>query len=236
MPVVVGLIAAMSVAGTVACQAASRTPARGAVLWTARYNGPGNGADNALAALVVTPDGRTVVVAGTGRSGTKPFRCATVGYDAGTGARQWARSYGEIRRSDSATALAVSPTGKTVYLTGTTTSPESFLAVAYDAATGARAWARDSEPSPAPAEVTGAAVGRSGTLYVIGDVGYGWFATVAYSPAGRRIWTSRFGRRNSMTPVWSDVVSPVSGEVYVTGYTGGQSARTDNYLTIASRG
>ena len=60
---------------------------------------------------------------------------------------------------------------------------------------------------------------------------------VGYDAApGSRIWVRRRGKPNSVTVASAIVVSPASGAVYVTGFTGGQSARSDNYLTVAYHG
>lgn len=191
-----------------------------------------------MAALAITPDGKTVIVAGTSQPAHQRARYLTVGYDAASGAQLWARTYGGIRSGDYAAALTLSPTGSTAYVTGLSTSlkPTVFATVAYRATTGAQAWVRDYQTNPGPVQVAGLATGRSGTLYLAGTLGYNWYATIAYSPAGRRIWVRRLGKPNSVTVASAIVVSPASGAVYVTGFTGGQSARSDNYLTVAYHG
>ncbi|MHB1875347.1 MAG: outer membrane protein assembly factor BamB family protein [Streptosporangiaceae bacterium] len=189
------------------------------------------------AALVITPDGRTVVVAATSHAAhDKPRSYLTIGYNAASGAQRWARAYGGSRQNSSVAALGLSPSGRTIYVTGLSQNPPAnitvFATIAYNAVTGATAWARIDRAAPAPNQA-GIAVGRSGMVYLIGTL----VATVAYSPAGRQVWSRRVGSRSSMTTVASSVVvSPASGDVYVTGFTGGQSTRSENYLTVARRG
>lgn len=234
--VYVAMIAGAEVPRAPAVSTVAYSTATGKRLWQRSAGYFGTGVPG-MAALAITPNGRTVIVAATGQPAHKRERYLTIGYDAASGAQRWARTYGGIRRRDFAAALALNPTGSTAYVTGLSMSLNStvFATVAYRTATGARAWARDYQATPGPVQAAGIAVGRSGTLYVAGTLGYNWFATIAYSPAGRQIWVRRVGKPNSVTLASSVVVSLTSGDVDVTGFTGGQSARTDNYLTVAYR-
>ena len=91
--------------GTVAYDAAT-----GAVVWESRYNGPGNGNDEAFA-IAVSPDGTRVYVTGRSyTSATIDFDFATVGYDAATGVQVWVRRYsGPGQGDDRALSIGVSP-------------------------------------------------------------------------------------------------------------------------------
>jgi DNA-binding beta-propeller fold protein YncE len=120
--------------GTVALDAAT-----GAGLWSRRYDGPGHFHDDA-AAVGVSPDGSRVFVTGvsSGSAKIEEFYAedyATLAYDATTGATEWLRRYnGPGDSSDRATALAVSPIGSTVFVTGASvgvTSSEDYATVAY---------------------------------------------------------------------------------------------------------
>ena len=91
----------------------------GAKLWHRRYTG-GHWRDSAIvSALGVSPDGSTVVVTGTSYGPTSYNDYATVAYDASSGKRLWWQRYnGRENDADHAWALAVSPDGSAVYVTG----------------------------------------------------------------------------------------------------------------------
>ena len=89
----------------------------GAQKWVRRYNGPNNSVDVAKS-LAVSPGGRTVYV--TGYSGMQGrYDYVTIAYNALTGARRWLSRYnGRAGGNDQGRAVAVSPDGRTVYVTG----------------------------------------------------------------------------------------------------------------------
>jgi hypothetical protein len=127
---------------------------RGTQLWVSHYHGSAQGTNFATSAAA-SPTARVVFVTGTSielvkGSGGQTFKrldYATVAYNAATGARIWASRYATSGHSNRADALAVSPDGKTVYVTGTSARPNPRLAgydyatVAYNAFTGAQIWA-----------------------------------------------------------------------------------------------
>lgn len=217
--------------------------ATGAKLWARRYNGPGKRADEA-SSLAVSPSGGAVFVTGytTGAAGTD---YATVAYDAATGARLWAKRYnGPGNGDDYASSVAVSPSGDTVYVTGTSTSATpgtDYVTVAYDAATGATRWVRryhglmygldgaskvTVSPSGDMVYVTGTSIGTTTTNYD--------YATVAYNAAtGTRVWVSRYnGPANAVDSARSLAVSPSGDTVFVTGSSTGTGSN-DDYATVA---
>ena len=107
----------------------------GAQLWAKRYNGPGNSDDYARS-MAVSPDGKAVFVTGAsiGASGVR-YDYATVAYSTATGAQLWAKRYnGPGNGDDSASSVAVSPRGGTVFVTGGSTGVTShadFATIAY---------------------------------------------------------------------------------------------------------
>ena len=110
----------------------------GARLWAARYNGPGNGND-AASSVAVSPGGSRVFVIGASRGTRSGPDYATVAYSAATGARLWVTRYnGPANGDDAARSVAVSPSGSTVYVTGSSYPGSATLA--YSAATGAQLW------------------------------------------------------------------------------------------------
>ncbi len=220
--------------------------ATGARLWAARYNGPGNGLDSAVA-MAVSPGGRTVFVTGDSKGRTSGDDYATVAYSAVTGARLWAARYnGPANRADFAASVAVSPGGGTVFVTGTSTgtaSGEDYATVAYSAVTGARLWAaRYNGPGNSFDEAQSVAVspGR-GTVFVTGDskgaTSDSDYATVAYSAAtGAQLWVRRYnGPGNAWDGAESIAVSPSGRRVFVTGSSTGLRSGED-YATVAYSG
>src|SRR5439155_9401583 len=104
----------------------------GAQMWVTRFDGGGNWDE--LPGLVVTPDGTTVVIAGTSDAPGKPGNgFATFAYDANSGAKLWG-SFNGFRHSATAHAMAMSPDGSMVFVTGSwyrTLRNEDYGTVAY---------------------------------------------------------------------------------------------------------
>jgi DNA-binding beta-propeller fold protein YncE len=93
--------------------------ATGTGLWLARYNGPGNGTDGAYA-IVVSPDGLTVIVTGGAEGISSSSDYTTLAYDAASGAPRWiARFNGPANAGDNPSDLGLSPDGSVVFVTGT---------------------------------------------------------------------------------------------------------------------
>jgi hypothetical protein len=108
----------------------------GAPLWTRRYNGPGNGNDGGYD-VAGSSDGSKVFVTGySSESGTSIDDCATIAYDASTGAALWTRRYnGPGNGTDLAHAIATSPDGSAVFVTGESigaTSLSDYVTIAYE--------------------------------------------------------------------------------------------------------
>ncbi|MFN2544651.1 MAG: PQQ-binding-like beta-propeller repeat protein [Actinomycetota bacterium] len=127
------------------------------------YNDPGlnttvfvNGMGDQSNGLAFAPDGSTLYVAGTVRNFPNGTDYGTIAYDPATGRERWTAIYdGPSHRFDYAQALAVSPDGSRIYVTGESAwwglfqfdfAGESFgyaaddvATVAYDAA-GKQVW------------------------------------------------------------------------------------------------
>jgi len=114
-------------------------------LWIERYNGPSTTFnDDQAAAVAVSPDGSAVFVTGKSiafaMTNDPTYDYTTVAYDAATGSRLWTRRCYKYGPDDSASAVAVSPDGNTVFVTGTSgngTPGTGYATVAYRASTGA---------------------------------------------------------------------------------------------------
>ncbi|MBM3315075.1 hypothetical protein FJY71_04435, partial [candidate division WOR-3 bacterium] len=113
----------------------------GETVWVRRYNGPGNGPDEANAVALDTAG--NVYVAGFSQGTTTDADYATVKYDA-DGNQLWAERYdGPAGGFDEAKAIAVDDEGS-VYVTGSSTGPGTrgdYATVKYDA-DGNEQWVR----------------------------------------------------------------------------------------------
>ena len=220
--------------------------ATGAQRWVKRYNSPANSIDHARA-VAVSPTGGTVFVTGFSAGATSGTDYATVAYNAATGAQRWVKRYnGPANGSDDAYAVAVSPRGASVFVTGydtgTITGPD-YATVAYNAATGAQRWVKRYNGTANIGDyATSAAVSPdNGTVFVTGQsVGAAGltqsfdYATVAYNAAtGAVRWVKRYnGPANSGDYANSVAVSPTKDTVFVTGGSTGTITGVD-YTTIA---
>jgi len=234
---VCGLVAAVAGVAVSAAGAggarASLSPGPGSQLWVARYHGPSNTGD--ASSVAVSPGGRRVFVTGVSQGSSSGLDYATVAYNAATGARLWVTRYdGPGNGRDFAHALAVSPGGGTVFVTGQSKAGAQgdYATVAYNAATGAQLWAALYH-GPATGQDAAFSVAVSpggGAVYVTGaskatasglDYEY---ATVAYNAAtGAQRWAARTpGPVPAYDAASSVAVSPGGGAVYVTGQSHGR--------------
>ena len=225
-----------------AAGASSAAASPGAQLWVKRYNGTGNSTDDATS-VAVSPGGGTVFVTGSSPGTSTSFEdYATVGYNAATGAQMWVSRYnGPDNSEDEASSVAVSPDGKTVFVTGysygTTAGEVDYATVAYNAATGAQLWVERYISPSLQGFATSVAVSPGGkAVFVTGYSGSqttgGYdYATVAYNTAtGAQLWVKRYNG-----PAGDDFAHSmtVSGNtVFVTGSSIGTNDGYD-YATVA---
>ena len=239
-----GLIAIPAVAGGTA---AGRPAASGARVWAGRYNGPGRGPDLA-SALAVSPGGRMVFVTGGSAGIGTGQDYATAAYNAATGARRWVSRYnGPGSKIDNARSVAVSPSGRVVFVTGSSYggrgTAADYATVAYNAATGARLWvSRYNGPRSGNDVAASVAVSPDGgTVFVTGQSAGRTsgtdYATVAYNAAtGARRWVSRYsGPGNGKDAAVSVAISPDGRLVFVTGQSAGPPTTGIDYATVAYR-
>jgi WD40 repeat protein len=214
----------------------------GREVWSARFAGSAGRADFGDT-IGVTPDGSTVIVAGSDQGATLGTDMVTLAYDAATGDRDWVATQDE-GRYDGATDLAISPAGDTVVVTGDLTPGDNFDygTVAYRTDTGAMLWRRLYR-GPGDGQDFGRAVAFNPdgeTVYVTGGsddaTGAQSFATVAYSATGGVVWVRRttgigpdpFDQANAVA------VAPDGSIVFVTGLRFTNAINGDFY-TIAYR-
>lgn len=217
----------------------------GAELWVKRYNGSANGFDAAYA-LGVSPDGSAVFVTGySGRlGGLTSLNYATLAYNASTGAELWVKRYnGPANSLDHAYALAASPDGSAVFVTGYSyglTSEQDYATVAYDASTGAELWVRRyNGPGNSHDKASALGVSPDGskvfvTGYSKGSSSGADYGTVAYeATTGVQVWVRRYNGPISGADYANALgVSPDGSEVFVTGQSPGSTSEFD-YATVA---
>jgi len=211
--------------------------ATGRQLWASRYVGPGKAVDVADA-IAVSPDGRIVFVTGTSTLRKTGYAFATIAYSASTGRQLWLRQHDGSGDITAASALAVSPDGKTVVVTGYSggeygpQANDAYTTIAYDASAGAQRWlSRLKGREHGNNQARNIAISPdSSTVYVTGR-GYSPTShyddlTVAYNAAtGAQRWASRYnGPANGNDFANAAAVAPDGRSVYVTGGSRGRSS------------
>jgi WD40 repeat protein len=193
----------------------------------------------------VSPDGSKVFVTGKSAGSTTGDDYATQAYNPGTGAVVWTQRYnGPANAPDSAYAVAVSPDGSKMFVTGEsagTSTGYDYATVAYDAGTGAVVWTnRYNGPANNDDHAWAMAVGPHGGRLVVTGTSNGSttgpdYATVAYNAGtGAVAWTTRYnGGANGADNAAAVAVSPDSSKVFVTGDSAGVSPNYSDYRTLA---
>jgi uncharacterized delta-60 repeat protein len=202
--------------------------------WVARYNGPANGGDSAVA-MAIDDSGNVYVTGGSDSDITPDF--ITIKYDS-TGQQQWvARFSGGDNTAEFANAIAVDASGN-VYVTGVGWgygSDSDYATVKYDSS-GQQQWvARYDGPAHSLDTAMAIAVDGSGNVYVTGySPGSGMgvdYATVKYNSAGQEEWVMRYNGPGNSDDVARAIAVDSLGNVYVTGQSIGSGTGAD-YATI----
>lgn len=189
--------------------------------WSKRYNGPGNGFDQATA--IAVDENGNVYVTGVSEGSDHFGDYATIKYDK-DGNTKWERRYnGPGNSIDHATAVSVDDAGN-VYVTGQSWGMGTFqdyATIKYDA-NGNELWvARYNAGTNTSEEATALVVDASGNVYVTGrgnptEFSPYDYATIKYNAAGVQQWAARYGAVNT-TDEPRDIAVDTSGNVYVTG-------------------
>jgi len=195
----------------------------GVPLWTNRYNGPGNGYDQANAVAVSTND--HVLVTGYSTGSGSGFDYATIEYSS-AGLPLWTNRYnGPANGDDKAMAIAADANGN-VLVTGSSTNGSNldYATIQYSDA-GVPLWTNRYDGSGNGDDFAArVATGGNGNVFVTGASLRGHsiygdmfdYATVAYSSAGLPLWTNRYtgvGDDNEANAIAVDS----HGDVVVTG-------------------
>jgi uncharacterized delta-60 repeat protein len=173
----------------------------GVPLWTNRYNGPGNGADQATA---IASDGAgNVYVTGQSVGSGILYDFATIKYSA-SGLPQWTNRYnGPGGGDDKACAVAVDHAGK-IFVTGSSVgigSTNDYLTIAYSGA-GMPLWTnRYNGPvgkDDQPQTKSSLAVGLDGSVYVTGASAGNYYGDAIYDYA-----TVKYASISPLPPILS---------------------------------
>ncbi|MEO0097946.1 MAG: SBBP repeat-containing protein, partial [candidate division WOR-3 bacterium] len=207
--------------------------ANGNLLWERRYNGPGNGYDEANA-LFVDNYGNVYVTGYSLGSGTY-YDYATLKYD-GNGNLLWERRYNGPENSwDCATSLFVDNYGN-VYVTGVSSGTyEDYATLKYDA-NGNLLWERRYNGPGNGEDVPYVLfVDNQGNVYITGrSYGSGTdddYATLKYDANGNLLWERRYNGPGNGYDEATALFVDNNGNVYVTGGSYGSDTYFD-YATI----
>ncbi len=200
--------------------------------WVRRYNGPGNGTDEACA-IIVDGAGNVYVTGYSVGSGTYPNDYATIKYNS-TGETLWVRRYdGPGARNDEACAIAVDDVGN-IYVTGFSYGANNdYATIKYDS-TGVQQWVKRYDgPGNSSDYVKAMVLDGAGNIYVTGQsAGSGTgqdYATIKYNSTGDTLWVRRYDRSGGTEDARAIAVD-TSGNVYVTGAS--YSGTNRDYTTI----
>jgi len=222
--------------GTVAYNAAT-----GAQLWLDAYK---EVYDRSRVSLAVSPDSATVyVTSGSNAPGSTAPHYWTAALDATTGAQRWQSTYHGPAAGARTVAIALSPDGSAVYVTGSAAQASGlneYATIGYDAATGHQLWVGNYRTANVHDNAAGLAVSPDGsTVYVTGTsiANYNTpadYATVAYgATSGAQLWSARYTVTGAQNNAAGVVVS--GGNAVVTG-TSGPFGGQSQFATVAYQG
>jgi hypothetical protein len=222
--------------GTVAYNAAT-----GAQLWLDAYK---QAYDRSRVSLAVSPDSATVyVTSGSNAPGSSAPHYWTAALDAATGAQQWQSTYHGPDAKAGTAAIALSPDGSAVYVTGSVAQASGlneYATIGYDAATGHQLWLASYRTPNVDDNATGLAVSADGsTVYVTGTsiADYNTpadYATVAYgATGGAQLWSARYAVTGAQDNAAGIVAA--GGNAIVTG-TSGPFGGQQEFATVAYQG
>lgn len=203
-------------------------------LWVARYNGPSNLFDRAVA-LAIDGQGNVYVTGYSEGSGTG-FDYATVKYGA-DGTLLWVARYnGQGNGSDYARSIALDGQGN-VYVTGSAWNGSNYdyVTVKYSP-DGVLLWAaRYNGLGSGDDHPIKLVVDSEGNLYVTGNstgAGSGQdYATVKYDMNGNLLWVAWYNGPGNRGDFPTSLAVDSHGNIYVTGYSHGGATLRD-YTTV----
>jgi len=223
--------------------------------WVARYNGQGNGWDEANS--IAVDNSGNVYVTGESRGSGINFDYATVKYDSlvsylkkidyatvkydSLGNELWVARYdGPVNEEDRAYSLALDNSGN-VYVTGCSKG-SALLGTDFDYATvkydslGNELWVvRYDGPGNEKDRAYSLVLDNSGNVYVAGASqgldSTSDYATIKYNSLGKQLWVARYDGPGNGTDRAYSIAVDNSSNVYVTGESVGSGINSD-YATV----
>jgi hypothetical protein len=190
----------------------------GEQLWAKTYGG---GQQDQGASIAISPDGATVYVVGTHTvdEATLDLDWVAIAYDTSNGDIRWSKTYdgpAVDESDDQASAVATSPDGQLVYVTGHRTVADGsmeFRTIAYTSSSGAPQWTAN-DPS---GKGLGIVVSQDGSNVVVtGDSPLSTtrgIATFGYDAhTGARLWTRGWNGPDNVQALSRDIVMAPDGK------------------------
>lgn len=165
-------------------------------LWVARYNGTGNGYDEAFA-IAVDPQGN-VYITGWSQGEGSMEDCVTIKYDS-QGNEIWVRRFnGNLSANDRGLSISIDQLGN-VYVVGFQNGLESenqYILVKYNP-DGTLQWIRSyDEPVACSSYARDLYIDNSGNIIITGTMFHeltaGDIFTIKYNSAGEKIWSVKY--------------------------------------------
>jgi uncharacterized delta-60 repeat protein len=204
--------------------------------WANRYNGAGNGYDQACS-IAVNRDGRCSITGFSLGQGTG-YDCVTVSYSS-DGKELWHSVYnGPANEDDFGTSVKLDREGNT-YVAGysrTGRRKSNYIVVKYDGA-GRQAWAQTyGLRGDGDSRAAGLTITPSGSIcvsgYSPGAHGLGDIVTVAYNDAGKMLWNHRYDGSAHGDDRPSAVSSTPHSNLVVVGASEGDSGSGKDFVTF----
>jgi hypothetical protein len=193
--------------------------------------------------LAVSSDSSTVYVTSGSMAPGSVQHYWTAALNATTGAKVWQATYHGPGTSAGSTAIALSPDGPAVYVTGSVgqaSGLNEYATIGYDAATGHQLWLASYRTPKVGDNAAGLAVSPDGsTVYVTGTsiANYNTpadYATVAYNAtSGAQLWAARYAVTGAQDNAAGIVAS--GGNAIVTGTSGPYGGQAQ-FATVAYQG
>ena len=195
----------------------------GSLQWSRRYNGPGNGADQANGIKVDNSD--NVYITGSSAGIGTGLDYATIKYNT-LGDSLWVKRHnGTANTTDEALSLDLDISGN-VFVTGAcnyTGAGNDYTTIKYNP-NGDSMWVRRyNGPSNGTDQARSIKVDNLGNSYITGNSSND-FATVKYNSLGGQVWSERYD--GGGTEIAYYLIHDSLNNVYVTGQTG------NNFLTV----